>query len=86
MNVQAVLPSSGAAQHVYNDALESQPILQDHASSSGTAGGPGGEPPSPLSHHAQQQQHDGTQTRWHKFSDDPIVRTAAVNLMLIAIW
>ena len=78
MNVQAVLPSSGAAQHVYNDALESQPILQDHASSSGTAGGPGGEPPSPLSHHAQ--------TRWHKFSDDPIVRTAAVNLMLIAIW
>lgn len=57
------------------DALESQPILDGRAPPSHAADGDEGgwQPAVPLS-------------RWRRFADDPLVRSAAVNLALIATW
>lgn len=62
------------------DALEAQPILGGAPAASHLAGGGGSG--------ALEEgwQPAAARSWWRQFVDDPLVRTAAVNLALIATW
>ena len=61
------------------DALESQPILDGRAPPSHAAAAANGDD-------LGSWQPAAPRSWWRQWADDPLVRTAAVNLALIATW